>query len=47
MCGLLERFGGYTYGTLMDEDVELLRLATIEALGRPDRDQPPDPGVGP
>jgi hypothetical protein len=33
---MLERFGGYTYATLMDEDLALLRLVKIEALGRPD-----------
>jgi hypothetical protein len=43
VCTLLERFGGYTYATLMDEDAELLRLVQIEALGRPD---PPTPGAG-
>lgn len=30
---MLERFGGYTYSSLMDEDPELLRLMTIEARG--------------
>jgi hypothetical protein len=36
VCGLLERFGGYTYETLMEDDVGLLRLVKIEAFGRPD-----------
>jgi hypothetical protein len=36
VCGLLERFSGYTYETLMAEDVELLRLVQIEAMGRPE-----------
>lgn len=39
MTNILERFGGYTYGALMDEDCELLRLLHIEKLGRPDKDQ--------
>lgn len=30
---MLERFGGYTYETLMREDTELLRLLRIEKLG--------------
>jgi hypothetical protein len=34
VCGLLERFGGYTLGTLLAEEPELLRLVQIEALGR-------------
>lgn len=34
ICGLLERFGGYTLATLMAEDSLLLRLVKIEALGR-------------
>lgn len=36
MCGLLERFSGYTLRTLLNEDTELLRLVQIEKLGRPD-----------
>jgi hypothetical protein len=32
---MLERFGGYTLRTLMDEDPLLLRLVKIEALGKP------------
>jgi hypothetical protein len=30
----LERFGGYTLKTLMEEDAELLQLMNIEAMGR-------------
>lgn len=33
---MLERFGGYTYKTLMQEDTELLRLLKIEKLGTPE-----------
>jgi hypothetical protein len=40
VCGLLERFGGYTLGTLLAEDTELLQLVQIEALGRPKPEQP-------
>jgi hypothetical protein len=42
---MLERFSGYTLSTLMDEDVELLRMMKIEALGRrpDDQDPPPSP----
>lgn len=32
--GILERFGGYTLASLMDEDVSLLRLLHIEKLGQ-------------
>lgn len=39
---MLERFSGYTLGTLLAEDVELLQLVNIEALGRPD--DPDAPG---
>jgi hypothetical protein len=39
----LERFPGYTYTSLMDEDSEFLKLVKIEALGRPSEtpDGPP------
>lgn len=33
VCSVLERFGGYTYSSLMTEDPELLRLLHIERLG--------------
>lgn len=33
ILNLLERFGGYTLSSLMEEDVELLRLCTIQAEG--------------
>jgi hypothetical protein len=33
VLGLLERFGGYTLSSLMEEDVELLRLCAIHAEG--------------
>lgn len=33
VCGLLERFGGYTLQTLMAESTDLLRLVRIEELG--------------
>jgi hypothetical protein len=42
VCALLERFGGYTLQTLLDEDAELLRLVQIEALGRPEDPEIPD-----
>lgn len=36
---MLREFPGYTLATLMDEDVRLLLLMKIEAMGRrPDRD---------
>lgn len=33
MIGLLQRFPGYTYSTLMEEDTELLRLLNIVDAG--------------
>jgi hypothetical protein len=33
VLGLLERFGGYTYETLMAEDCGLLRMLKLEELG--------------
>lgn len=33
IAGLLERFGGYTYTTLMQERAELLRVLAIEEMG--------------
>jgi len=30
---LLDRFGGYTYSSLMEEDAELIRLVKIQAMG--------------
>lgn len=37
LLGMLERFPGYTLSSLLDEDPLLLRLITIEAMGkRPD-----------
>lgn len=33
VLGLLERFPGYTLGTLLAEDAELLRLVRIVAEG--------------
>lgn len=30
MTGVLERFSGYTFSTLMAEDAELMRLMEIE-----------------
>lgn len=39
MLGILERFGGYTYTTLMAEDPELLRLISIQTLARPDPEE--------
>lgn len=38
---MLERFSGYTLRTLMDEDVSLLRMVKIEALGRRPVEQQP------
>lgn len=46
MCGLLERFSGYTLKTLLAEETELLQLVNIEALGRPDDQQTGAPGGG-
>lgn len=37
MLGLLERFPGYTYETLMEADTELFRLVQIQALGHPEK----------
>lgn len=33
MISLLQRFPGYTYSTLMEEDTELLRLVNIVDSG--------------
>lgn len=33
IVNLLERFGGYTFSTLMEEDVELVRMCAIVAEG--------------
>lgn len=33
MISLLQRFPGYTYSTLMEEDTELLRLVNIVDAG--------------
>lgn len=38
LLGLLERFGGYTLQTLLEEDVELLQLLQIEEAGTPPRE---------
>jgi hypothetical protein len=35
---MLERFGGYTLGSLLAEDAGLLRLMRIEQLGRREAD---------
>lgn len=43
MLGLLRQFPGYTLTTLLQEDVRLLRLLSIESLGTPDE---PDPAEG-
>jgi hypothetical protein len=43
MLGLLRQFPGYTLTTLLQEDVRLLRLLSIENLGTPDE---PDPVEG-
>lgn len=36
---MLERFGGYTLQTLLDEDAELLQLVQIEEMARPPQDE--------
>ena len=33
LCGILERFGGYTLTTLEAESAEILQLLAIEAAG--------------
>ena len=38
ILGILERFSGYTLGSLLAEDAGLLRLLRIEQLGRRDGD---------
>lgn len=38
LLGLLERFGGYTLSTLLEEDAALLKLVQIEAMGRREED---------
>lgn len=37
VIGLLQRFPGYTYSALMEEDVELLRLVNIVDAGSNDQ----------
>lgn len=37
MLGVLERFSGYTYSSLMAEDAEFVRLLAIEERGTPER----------
>lgn len=34
ITALLERFGGYTYSSLMAEDAEFFQVLQLEALGR-------------
>lgn len=34
--GILQRYGGYTYSTLMEEDAEVLRVVAIAAMGAQD-----------
>jgi len=34
VVSLLERFGGYTLGTLLEEDAELLRMVRLAEIGR-------------
>ena len=38
ILGILERFGGYTLGSLLAEDARLLQLMRVEQLGRRDGD---------
>ena len=38
ILNMLERFGGYTYKTLMEEDSALLKLIQIEQMGSRERD---------
>jgi len=45
LLGLLERFGGYTLQTLLDEDARLLQLVRIQQLGNPE-EEAPAPGGG-
>jgi hypothetical protein len=33
VLGLLDRFSGYTFSSLMEEDSELIRLVAIQARG--------------
>jgi hypothetical protein len=33
VLGLLQRFPGYTFSSLMEEDSELIRLVAIHAMG--------------
>jgi hypothetical protein len=42
LLGCLERFGGYTLSTLLEEDVELIRLLKIQELGNPEKESAPD-----
>jgi len=35
VCGMLERYSGYTLESLLGEDVHLWQLTQIDALGRP------------
>ena len=39
MLGLLRAFPGYTYGTLLAEDTEFVRLLAIEAMGTAPREE--------
>lgn len=39
MISLLQRFPGYTYSTLMEEDTELLRLLNIVDAGSNDQEE--------
>lgn len=41
---MLERFPGYTLTSLLEEDALLLRLVTIEAMGRRPEPEPPEGG---
>jgi hypothetical protein len=38
LLGILRKYPGYTLTTLLQEDVRLLRLLSIEALGTPETD---------
>lgn len=34
LLGCLERFGGYTLSTLLQEDARIIRMLKVETLGR-------------